>query len=593
MLEPAPPQAPSPAALPAASRYPRGDQSARAWSTLVLVAGMLDLVSTLLPGGRARLALLAALVPWSVTSRATILLAAVGLGLVLLAGGLRRHRRSAYLATVALLASSAVLHVAKSLDVGAALVEAFLAGMLVSNGEPFNARLGPDQRPSALRTALVVPPVTLAYGVAGLLINRGDVASDLGPRGLVAEAARMAVGLGASVPLSGRFGRVFPGSVAAVLATGVVFAVIRLLAPTTVRSSAEPALGGLVADAEDSLAYFALRDDRAVVRGGRALVSYRGVGTVALAGGDPLGPREDWPTAVHEFLAEAARQGRVAAVLGAGAAAAACWARTGMRVIYLGDEAILELADWSLEGRTVRIARQSWNRAKRAGYTCEIAHASDLDQPTVEELEAISRRWRGEAIERGFSMALGRLFDQRDPGVVVVAGRDGDGRLRGFLHFVPWAGDGASLNAMRRDPDSPAILNDFLIVEAALRLPALGIRRLSLNFSFLRAVLEAGERRDAPLALRLQWQLLRQLSGPFQIETLYRFSRKFRPTWQPRYLAMEALEDLPRVAMAALRAEGLMALPSRSARPAGTRVTEPRSARGDRPPSSRVKERTR
>jgi lysyl-tRNA synthetase class 2 len=241
----------------------------------------------------------------------------------------------------------------------------------------------------------------------------------------------------------------------------------------------------------------------------------------------------------------------------------------------------------------VRIARQSWNRAKRAGYTCEIAHASDLDQPTVEELEAISRRWRGEAIERGFSMALGRLFDQRDPGVVVVAGRDGDGRLRGFLHFVPWAGDGASLNAMRRDPDSPAILNDFLIVEAALRLPALGIRRLSLNFSFLRAVLEAGERRDAPLALRLQWQLLRQLSGPFQIETLYRFSRKFRPTWQPRYLAMEALEDLPRVAMAALRAEGLMALPSRSARPAGTRVTEPRSARGDRPPSSRVKERTR
>jgi hypothetical protein len=47
---------------------------------------MLDLVSTLLPAGRARLALLAALVPWSVTSGATVPLAAVGLGLVLLAG---------------------------------------------------------------------------------------------------------------------------------------------------------------------------------------------------------------------------------------------------------------------------------------------------------------------------------------------------------------------------------------------------------------------------------------------------------------------------------------------------------------------------
>lgn len=180
MLTPATPEVPWSGRPPAASSTRHADRIARAWSTLILLAGMLDLVSTLLPAGRARLALLAALVPWSVTSGATVLLAAVGLGLVLLAGGLRRHRRSAYLATVVLLASSAVLHVAKSLDVGAAVVEAFLAGILVSRSEPFTARLGPDERPSALRTALAVPPVTLAYGVAGLLVNRGDVAADRG-----------------------------------------------------------------------------------------------------------------------------------------------------------------------------------------------------------------------------------------------------------------------------------------------------------------------------------------------------------------------------------------------------------------------------
>lgn len=148
MLESVAPESPWLGRPPDASSYPRGHRTARAWSTLVLVAGMLDLVSTFLPVGRARLALLAALLPWSVASGATVLLAAVGVSLVLLAGGLRRHRRSAYVATVALLASSAVLHVAKSFDVGAALVEAFLAGMLVSKGELFTARLG---RRSALR----------------------------------------------------------------------------------------------------------------------------------------------------------------------------------------------------------------------------------------------------------------------------------------------------------------------------------------------------------------------------------------------------------------------------------------------------------
>ena len=62
-----------------------------------------------------------------------------------------------------------------------------------------------------------------------------------------------------------------------------------------------------------------------------------------------------------------------------------------------------------------------------------------------------------------------------------------------------------------------------------------------------------------PLA---RW-LLQRLSGAFQIETLYRFNRKFDPDWQPRYLAVEAPEALPQVALATLHAEGLLSLPWR------------------------------
>jgi lysylphosphatidylglycerol synthetase-like protein (DUF2156 family) len=80
----------------------------------------------------------------------------------------------------------------------------------------------------------------------------------------------------------------------------------RALAPALVRRRADPGLGAAVARAHDSLAYFALRDDRATVRAGHTLVSYRPVRTVALAAGDPLGPCEEWPQAVRTFLAEAA-----------------------------------------------------------------------------------------------------------------------------------------------------------------------------------------------------------------------------------------------------------------------------------------------
>lgn len=140
------------------------------------------------------------------------------------------------------------------------------------------------------------------------------------------------------------------------------------------------------------------------------------------------------------------------------------------------------------------------------------------------------------------------------------------GHLLGFLHFVPWGADGASLDVMRRDRQAPAILNDYLVVEAARGLPELGVRRVSLNFSFLRAVLVAGDQPRAPRGLRLQRWALCRLSRWFQIQTLYRFNKKFNPTWLPRYLAVEAVEDLPRVAAGALRLEGLLELPSRRRR---------------------------
>ncbi|HEY6708067.1 MAG TPA: phosphatidylglycerol lysyltransferase domain-containing protein, partial [Actinomycetota bacterium] len=423
------------------------------------------------------------LVPGAVSRGATIGTAAAGVGLLLLAGGLRRRQRLAWLAAVGLLLASAVLHVIKGLDVEEALAEAFIGGLLAGMGAQFRARPGPGSGRGLLVSALVVMAVTVGYGVVGLLVNNRDVVEDLSVMTTLGEVTRMAVGAGTRLTVTGRFGRFFPGSVAAVFYLGALVGAARALAPALVPRVVDPGLGTAVADSQDSLAYFALRDDRATVRAGEALISYRPVGTVALAAGDPLGPPNQWPAAVATFVEEAARQGRIGAVLGCGGTAAGVCAAAGLTTIYLGDEAVLELDRFTLEGRAVRIARQSWNRARRAGYTSLMGRSGDLDTGSVNTLRALSRRWRGTAAERGFSMALGRLFDPRDHATMVVAARDGQGRLRGFLHFVPWGQDGASLDVMRRDRQAPGWLNDFLIVEAARRLPELGIRHLSLNFS--------------------------------------------------------------------------------------------------------------
>jgi lysyl-tRNA synthetase, class II len=543
------------------ARRGRG-RARRAWpaprlaAALAALAGLLNLVSALLPAEAGRLRVLDQIVPGAVSADATAATAAAGIGLLLLAGGLRRRQRLAWLATVGLLAGSAVLNVAKGLDVEEALVEAFLAGLLGGQAGRFAARQGPLQRRAALRPALLVVVATAVYSTLGLLANADDVAGPLTVSRVAGETARMAAGLGSGIGLEGRFGRVFPASVAAGFSLGALLVVARALAPALVRPARDPGLAQAVAASGDSLAYFALRDDRLSVRGGDALVSWAPVGVVALAAGDPLGPPAEWPAAAAAFLAQAATQGRTAAVLGCGAAAARTWQAAGLTTIYLGDEAVLDLDRFTLEGRAVRIARQSWHRAQRAGLTATVHRAGQLPPGELATLHAAAAHWRGGSPERGWSMALGRLLDPRDADGFLVIGRDATGRPLGLLHLVPWDGDGASLDTMRRDRDAPTILNDFLVVEAARQLPALGVRRLSLNFSFLRAILVAGS--DAGLSLRAARWALQQLSRRFPIQSLYQFNKKFAPAWQPRYLAVQTAEELAPAALACLRAEGLL-----------------------------------
>jgi lysyl-tRNA synthetase, class II len=82
------------------------------------------------------------------------------------------------------------------------------------------------------------------------------------------------------------------------------------------------------------------------------------------------------------------------------------------------------------------------------------------------------------------------------------------------------------------------------------------VQRVSLNFAVFRAALERGRRIGAGPVARLWARALRLGSRWWQIESLYRFNAKFAPTWVPRYLVFPVVRDLPRIAVAALEAEG-------------------------------------
>jgi lysyl-tRNA synthetase class 2 len=482
------------------------------------------------------------------------LVAAAGIAMLLLANALHRRSRAAWLIAIALLIVSAAGHVLRGLDLEVAMLETFLAGYLVGTSEHFTAHLD-RRRNLGERSLQIIAIAVIAYlfGVVGLLTGTSASLSD----SAIGAFALMTGQQPHGIHMPDRVADVLAPSIVALLVIGALIVLYRLLGPSS-KSLRNPATATEAFASEDSLAWFATRHDKTTLRRDGAAISYGEFGMVALASGDPLGRVSDWNAAISGFVDETARHGRYAAVIGCGTDAAESYRRFGLRQLYMGDEAVLHFNWFTLQGGAMKTVRNSHTRAVKAGYTAQAFRTRDLSSQLVEKLRRLSTAWRAGADERGFSMALGRLFEPEDDDAVVVVGFDGEGVPRGFLHLVPWMHDGASLDVMRRDRDAIAVLNDFLVAECARLLPQLGIERLSLNFSTLRGLLVAGQEPDAPWNLRLQRWILLRLSSSFQIESLYRFNKKFNPEWVPRYLMVDALEDAPFVLFAALKAEGLL-----------------------------------
>ncbi|MCX4914279.1 phosphatidylglycerol lysyltransferase domain-containing protein [Streptomyces sp. NPDC060011] len=313
----------------------------------------------------------------------------------------------------------------------------------------------------------------------------------------------------------------------------------------------------------DSLGYFALRREKSVVWSptGKAAVAYRVVGGVSLASGDPLGDPEAWPGAIEPWLAEAREHGWIPAVMGASEEAGTIYARHGLDALELGDEALVETAEFTLEGRAMRTVRQAYNRVRRAGYRVRIRRHEEIPADEMAYLLRRADDWRDGATERGFSMALGRLGDPDDGRCVMLECTDAEGALRAVLSFVPWGPNGLSLDLMRRDRDAENGLMEFMVIELLRRAREIEITQVSLNFAMFRSVFERGARLGAGPVLRLWRSLLSFFSRWWQIESLYRANAKYRPIWEPRFLLFEKSADLLRIGVASARAEGFLEAP--------------------------------
>jgi lysyl-tRNA synthetase class 2 len=531
-------------------------------AAVVASGGLLNLIHGMLPGRNA--GILHGITPDAVgpLAKASGVFAAVAM--LVASRGLARRRHRAWQVATAVTGLSAAIHVLHGFNHGT-LASAVVLVLLIARRHDFDRPGDTESRGLVARRVVTVIAAIGLYALVALWLNQTAADQPLTLRFALRETldGLLALNVRGSPHLVGPFGDWFPLSLLLLGIASTLWVVAGWIAPwrhRVVQEERERAVARALVHAWgiDTLAPFVLRSDKAYFFAAdeAAFLAYRVVSGVAIVSGDPIGPHNRLDELIGSFVEHAHHRDWRVAILGASEGFLPLYAAHGLHALYHGDEAIVDTARFSLDGRPIRKVRQSVHRLEQAGYTTRVLRPSELEGTLRSELETVARDWRGDAPERGFVMALDALFSLGDEDALFVIGFAPDGSAAGFLHFAISSGAALSLSSMPRVRATPNGFNEWLICDAISWARDNGFDRVSLNFAPFAALL--APEADLTGLQGVQRRALLTLKGHFQLDNLLAFNRKFFPRWERRFVVYERRRDLPRVGIAALAAEAYL-----------------------------------
>jgi len=524
---------------------------------LTALMGLVNLLSAVQPALLERLALLEKITTPEFRHGSRLTSALTGFALLLLASGLWRRKRAAWLLTLLMLVVSLITHLGKGLDFEEASLSLGLLVLLIVQRYSFHAE---SDRPSVRQGLLVLAAAlvfTLVYGAVGfyLLDRHFSVHFSL------VEAIQQTIVMFTAFydpglePLTG-FGRYFAGSIYVIGLVTLTFALLMLVRPVLVRRPAnaeerERARSIVEKHGRTALARATLFDDKSYFFGpGETVVAFAASERGIIVLGDPIGPPEQIPDAIRAFKDFCARKDWSPAFASTLPDCLDAYRANGFETVCIGYEAIVHLDTFTLAGSENKDVRNAVSRMERGGYRAQV-HTPPHDEKLVQSLREISNAWL--TLRKGGEMHFSDgWFDvdylQSGPVMVVHAP---DESPTAFANLVPeYQKNELTIDLMRHYPKIEHGTMEFLFARMFQWAKEQGYATFSLGLS---AIVGVGEKPDDPRIEQLLHGISEHVSRFYNFKGLHKFKEKFHPQWEPRYLVYPGPASLPLVLTTLLR----------------------------------------
>jgi phosphatidylglycerol lysyltransferase len=523
------------------------------------VMGLVNVISAITPSFAARVQTIEKYSPLEVRHGSHLTAALAGFALLLLARSLWRRKHLAWLLTLIVLCISMASHLLKGLDYEEALLAGMLALWLFTMRSHFYARSDPPSMRQGLQTLVAALEFTLIYGTLGfyLLDNHFQVTFGLAAalhQTLIMFTQFYDPGL---QPITS-FGRYFADSIYAIGGVTLGYALIMLARPVLVHHKAKPedrARAQQIAEkyGRSSLARLTLLDDKVYFFSpGGSLIAYVVQGRIALVLGDPIGPADDFYAALESFQSLCNQNDWIPAFYQTLPDSLESYHSRGFSSLNIGAEAIIDLAGFTLEGRSNKGLRSAYNRLMKLGHHARL-YLPPLPDDVLRELYAVSNEWLADmhGSEKRFSLGwFDEEYIRNSPVMVVQTPQES---ISAFANIISeYTLNEVSIDLMRHRSNALPGTMDYLFVALFEWARDRGYDTFNLGLSALSGI---GEHNDDPAIEKGLHFIYEHINQFYNYQGLHAYKEKFHPVWSSRYLIYTGVSSLPAVAAAIIRAD--------------------------------------
>lgn len=522
-------------------------------AAITLGSGILNLISIV--GGASQPRMLAAVFPLEFSRLSRTLTILIGFALIVSSLNIYKRKKRAWAIVLALSSSSTIFHLVRELNYQEALLSSVLLLLLLFARNTFTVKSRrPDLRSGLLRL-LVSAVVAVSYGITGFwLLDERHFGMNFRIGDAIAATLRF-LSLSGDPRLLPRtqYGHWFLDSLYLITLTASAYSGFALFRPMLYRFRIVPRERAMAREivqqyARTPLDLFKLWPDKSYFfsPSQRCVIAYRVADNTAIALGDPVGPEAEIGATVREFLEMCRENGWAVAFHQTLPDFLPIYLRLGMKKMKIGDDAMVDLPDFSLQGKSKRELRSKVRQLEAMGI-----HSLEFQPPVpdciIAQLKAVSDQWLRIPGRRERSFTLGQ-FDPdylRSKPVLVVL--DSAGTVLAFINLISVNSSEITGDLMRRRTDAPNGIMDYLFIKLFLYARERGYARVSLGMAPMTGF---EEREEATAEERAIHGLFQRLDFLFSFRGLHHYKAKFATSWEPRYLVYRNVLELPRTAFA-------------------------------------------